>query len=66
MTQASNVNLSVEAKRFIDATITDRAIVGSIRDRLVQVKENVEDLTERLRQAKILKAKERLQVLYLS
>ncbi len=30
----------------------------------VQVKENLEDLTERLRQAKTLKAKERLQVLY--
>ncbi len=29
----------------------------------VQVKENLEDLTERLRQAKTLKVKERLQVL---
>ena len=32
----------------------------------VQVKENLEDLTERLRQAKTLKAKERLQVLNLA
>ncbi len=30
----------------------------------IQVKENLEDLTARLRQAKTLKVKERLQVLY--